>query len=390
MIKAAIVGCGKMADQHVAQLRRIPDAAIVGVCDVEPIMAKQLHERGAAGAWFTAVGDMIRATRPDVVHVTTPPQSHFELGTLVLNSGCHAYIEKPFTLTAAEAEELVALATRVGRHVTPGHNALFTHAMVEMRRLVATGFLGGPPTHVESMYCYELGADPYASAVLGDGAHWVRRLPGSLLQNIISHGVSRIAEYLADDRPIVKAHGFTSPALRASGERGLIDEARVIIADRAGTTTAYFTFSTSMKPVPHQVRLYGPKRSLLVDDDHQIVIRLENHEYKSYYRYFIPPLGFAGQHLKNLARNVARFARNDFHMPFDAGLKRLIEAFYRTISTGAPPPIPYRDVLLTARIMDDIFAQIAETPQDAASAPALPSCTEMRAVSRMPARCLRT
>jgi predicted dehydrogenase len=361
MIRVAIVGCGKIADQHVAQIRRIAGAEIVGVCDLEPIMARQLHERVGTGGCFTDVAEMIRSTRPDVVHVTTPPQSHFDLGRLVLRSGCHAYIEKPFTLTAAEAEELIALATRAGLKITAGHNALFTHAMVDMRRLVGAGFLGGLPTHIESMYCYELGPDPHSSGLLGAGGHWVRNLPGSLLQNIISHGVAKIAEFLTDDHPVVLAHGFTSPVLRRAGEKELLDEARVIIADRHGATTAYFTFSTSIRPVPHQLRLYGPQRSLIVDDDHQTLIRLDNRDYKSYYRYFIPPAGFAMQHLKYLARNVARFVRNDFHMPFDAGLKRLIQAFYDSILSDAPLPIPYRDIILTARIMDSIFAQIAES-----------------------------
>ena len=42
----------------------------------------------------------------------------------------------------------------------------------------------------------------------------------------------------------------------------------------------------------------------------------------------------------------------------DFGMKELIERFYNSIRTGSPPPIPYREIILTARIMDEIFAQI--------------------------------
>jgi hypothetical protein len=41
-----------------------------------------------------------------------------------------------------------------------------------------------------------------------------------------------------------------------------------------------------------------------------------------------------------------------------SGMKCLIESFYRSIIEDAPVPIPYREILLTARIMDDIFAQL--------------------------------
>jgi len=46
-------------------------------------------------------------------------------------------------------------------------------------------------------------------------------------------------------------------------------------------------------------------------------------------------------------------------------MKYLIEAFYRSITEGAPVPIPYREIILTARIMDDIFAQLRHSGVDA-------------------------
>ncbi|MGH9470554.1 MAG: Gfo/Idh/MocA family oxidoreductase, partial [Terriglobia bacterium] len=45
MLKAAIVGCGKIADDHASQMRRIKGCEIVGACDREPLMARQLAER---------------------------------------------------------------------------------------------------------------------------------------------------------------------------------------------------------------------------------------------------------------------------------------------------------------------------------------------------------
>ena len=39
MLKVAIVGCGKIADAHVAQIQRLKDCKIVAVCDREPLMA---------------------------------------------------------------------------------------------------------------------------------------------------------------------------------------------------------------------------------------------------------------------------------------------------------------------------------------------------------------
>ena len=65
----------------------------------------------------------------------------------------------------------------------------------------------------------------------------------------------------------------------------------------------------------------------------------------------------AKEYVSNVKYNAMQFARRDFHMK--AGMKYLIENFYRSISEGTPLPIPYREILLTARIMDDIFSQIS-------------------------------
>jgi predicted dehydrogenase len=354
MLRVAIVGCGKIADAHASQIRRIAGCEIVGVCDTEPLMARQLFERFPVKAHFSDVTELLRRARPDVVHITTPPESHFDLAKLCLEHRCHVYVEKPFTLRVADAETLIALASRHGRKLTVGHDDQFSHVTRRMRSLVQAGYLGGRPVHMESTYCYDLG-DGYARALLADRQHWIRRLPGKLLHNIISHGVARIAEFLSGDRPHVMAHGFVSPRLQAMGEREIVDELRVLIQDEESTTAA-FTFSSRLRPTLHQFRIYGPEGGLVLDQDQETLIKVPGARFKSYGEKFIPPVTLAGQHLGNAFRNMGAFLARDFHMK--SGMKYLIEAFYRSIAGGRPVPIPYREIVLTARIMEAIFDQI--------------------------------
>lgn len=368
MIKTAIIGCGKVSDKHALQIKRIPNAELVAVCDVEPLMAQQLAERFAVGRQFTDARQMIDQVHPDVVHITTPPQTHFELGRICLLGGCHVYMEKPFTINVAEAEELVELAIQRNLKLTVGHNAQFTPVMTRMRQLVNDDYLGGRPVHMESTFCYETGGDAsYAKAFLGDSEHWLRHLPGSLLQNIISHGIGKIVEFLSGEKPVVIAHGFTSHALRRMGHEDIIDELRVILRDD-NTTTAYFTFSTQVQPSLHQFRIHGPRRSLVVDDDNQVLTKLNGKQYKSYVPYFIGPAQIGWQYLGNLVRNTWEFAKGDFHLPPDTGLMRLMEKFYSAVSSGDPLPIPYREILLTSRIMDEIFTQVLSKRDSALAA----------------------
>jgi predicted dehydrogenase len=361
MLKIAIVGCGKIADAHVMQIQRIAGCQVVGVCDREELMARQLQERFGIERSFSDLTALLRESRPDVVHVTTPPQSHYEIAHQCLEAGCHVYVEKPFTLFATEAEELVALANEKGLRLTAGHDEQFSPAMQRMRQLVKSGYLGGTPVHMESTWCYELGEGAYVNALLGDKNHWVRKLPGRLLHNVLSHGIAKIAEYLAGEQPEVRVVGFPSRFLTQRGEKELLDEIRVIITDQ-NHTTAYFTFSTQMRPGLHQFRIFGTKNGLFLDEEQQTVLQLRGNRYKSFAEKFVPHLTLAVQHVRNLLRNGRLFLANDFHM--DAGKKHLIESFYRSIIDDAPAPIPYREILLTARIMDSIFQQL-----DSSSAP---------------------
>lgn len=320
-------------------------------------MARQLYERFPVKRPFNSLDEMLTEARPDVVHITTPPASHFDLARQCLERGCHVYVEKPFTVSAEQAERLIAMANERMLKLTTGHDDQFSHVARRMRNLIGGGYLGGPPVHMESTFCYELG-QTYALALFGDRQHWVRALPGKLLHNIISHGIARIAEFLSGEDLTVIAHGFTSPLLRDVGEREIVDELRVIISER-NRTTAYFTFSSQMRPVMHQFAVYGPTNGLLLDQDHETLIRLRGASYKSYLEKFVPPVSFARQHLSNCAFNVRQFLGRDFQAK--AGMHFLIAAFYRSITENAPVPIPYSEIVLTASIMDQIFGQIQKT-----------------------------
>jgi predicted dehydrogenase len=378
MLKIAIAGAGKVADQHVQAIHRIPDCKIVAVCDREPLMAKQLGERFGISGCFSDLEEMLQSTSPDVVHITTPPQSHYSLAKQCLESGRHVYVEKPFTTMASEAESLIELAEGGGLKITVGHNYQFTLEMLEMRRLVSEGYLGGRPIHLESYWSYDLGGSIYAGAFLGSHAHWLHELPGQLFHNIISHGIAKLAEFLDDDVPLIVATAHRSSQLSHRGGSDLMDELRVLLRDKQ-ETTALFCFSTQFKPALNRLRIYGPRNSLMVDILTGTLVRNPGASYKSYLTYFIPPLNNTREYFRNLRLNVANFIRQRLYQDF--GMKELIERFYNSIRTGGPPAIPYREIILTARIMDEIFAQIYPPRTGKRLTPMIPEQMEIRAQS---------
>jgi len=356
-MKVAIIGCGKIADEHASALVKIPDCTLEAVCDSEELMAKQLAERYGVGAYFDDVQTMLKTVRPDVVHITTPPQTHFLLATMALDDGAHVFVEKPFTVTTEEAVSLIEKAKAKGLKLTVGHNNQFSHEAVEMRELVKNGFLGGPPVHMECHFPYNI-KDVYGQAFLGDKNHWVRSLPGKLLHNVISHGICKIAEYLGDPDPDIEAVGYSSPFLRESGHDDIIDELRVIITTRDRATSAYFTFSSQISPGMFRFRLYGPENSIVIDHGQRLLLKFrQTDSLKSFLNYFVAPRRLSKQFILNSRRNMRRFWKGQFHV--DHGRRQLFREFYRAIGENQDPPIPYDEIVLTSRIMDKIFSRIS-------------------------------
>jgi predicted dehydrogenase len=249
---------------------------------------------------------------------------------------------------------LIRLAEGKNLKITAGHNYQFTLEMLEMRRLVSQNFLGGKPVHVESHWPYDLSDASYVGPILGSKMHWVRQLPGQLFHNLISHGIAKLAEFLGDEVKVT-AHAHQSARLQSLGGQEVQDELRVFLCDENGTT-AFFCFSTQIKPGLNSLRICGPKNSLFVDNSSGSLIRHENKSYKSYLTFFVPPLKNARQHFRNARVNFSNFLSGKLHQ--DSGMKELIERFYQSIQSQSAPPIPYREIILTARIMDKIFAQV--------------------------------
>src|SRR4051812_49139913 len=73
MLRIGIVGCGKIADAHLEQIRALGRGEVVAVCDSEPLMAEQLAVRMNVPARYTDFAAMLAGERLDVVHVATPP-----------------------------------------------------------------------------------------------------------------------------------------------------------------------------------------------------------------------------------------------------------------------------------------------------------------------------
>jgi len=352
-LKVAIVGCGKIADGHVEEIQKLGTARLVAVCDRELLMAEQLAVRYHIGSHYDDLERMLAAERPDVVHITTPPESHVALAMTALNAGCHIFVEKPLASHHADAQKLVGAVETSGKKLAIGYTYRFDPAALAVREMIGKGLLGDI-VHVESYYGYDL-AGAYGKSLLGSPTHWVHRLPGKLFQNNTDHMLERIVEYVPDDFPTVRALGYRREQATYGDIRDdLLDELRVMILGEA--TSAYATFCSHARPVGHFARIYGTKNTAHVDYVSRTVTWDPSPKFPSALGRVFPPFAESWQCFKAGSKNVLRFAKSDFH--FFSGLNRLIVLFYESIIRDLKPPVPYRDILRVSRMTDEIIAQV--------------------------------
>jgi len=248
-LRAALIGAGQIARQHLSCLKTLPGIELVAICDLSPVAAEAAAERYGVQAWFTNHRTMLEEARPDVVHVTTPPTSHFGLAMNSLSAGAHVIVEKPVTPTFKELERLAKCARKAGRHLVEDYNYVFNHAPQEVLRCIEFGEFGAV-THVEVFICLDiLRPDGFADP---NSPHPALTLSGGAIADFLPHLASLAYFFVGPHR--------TARAVWTKRKSSLLpfDEFRAVVDAERGT--AALGFSSNAQPDAFWLRVYGERR----------------------------------------------------------------------------------------------------------------------------------
>ncbi len=353
-LRVGIVGCGKIADAHVEQIRATGVAEVVAVCDREPLMARQLALRFDIAATYDDLAAMLGAERLDVLHVATPPDSHLALARQAFGAGCHVFLEKPFALTALQTREIQALARAAQRRVSVNYLYCFERPFVELMALVRSGALGDI-IHIDTAFGYDLSGD-YGLAVLADPNHWVHRLPGKLFHNVLDHVLCKVAPLLPDQPLTATCQAFRMRATVGNATiDDLPDELRFTLSCANLTVSA--CISSHARPATHTMRVLGSRDSVLLDFSARTITPLARQRYPGSVGRLFPALDQARAYARQVWVNGRAFWRYEYH--FFQGMRRLLAAFYESIRGGGADALNERDVLVTCQAIDTVIAGIA-------------------------------
>lgn len=338
-MRAALIGAGQIARQHLNCLKTLPGVQIVGICDLSPAVAESIAERFGVPAWFTDHATMLREVKPEVVHVTTPPTSHFRLAMDALESGAHVLVEKPATATFAELEQLMRYASERQLMILEDHNYVFNHATREIAQWVESGALGAV-VHVDVLMTLDLfGPGGFADP---NTRHPALTLAGGALADFLPHLASLAHRFIGAHR---RAHAIWSkrrPSILP------YDEFHGVVEGEHGTAT--LGFSATAQPDAFWLRVFGERAQASTN---LFETRLTNERLRD----GLKPL----QPLKNgleEGKAVRRAAIGTFLRKFKPGpatydgMWHLLAGTYQALAQGTPLPVTPEHVLAVNRMVE--------------------------------------
>src|ERR1700676_661478 len=241
VIRVGVIGYGYWGPNIVRNFHGQDRSRVVAVCDKNPKSLDRARQSYPDMLVTDDCNALLEATDIDAVAVVTPVWSHYELAKAALENGKHVFVEKPFTSSTAQAEELIELAERKNLKIMVDHTFLFTGAVNRIRKLIDDGTLG-------DLYYYDS-----TRVNLGLFQHDV-----NVLWDLAPHDLS-IMDYLIREKP---------EAVVATGERHLNGVADVAFVTLYYPNNVIGHINVNwLSPVKVRTTLIGGEKKMLVWND---------------------------------------------------------------------------------------------------------------------------
>lgn len=141
--RVALIGTGGIADYHMRALRELEERVdVVAAVDVVRERVEAYCASHAIPRFYTNAAEMLDREQPDLVHIATPPHTHFALTMQALQAGAWVLCEKPLCLSLAELDQIAAFEQQTGRYCSSVFQWRFGSAGQHLKRLIQDGALG--------------------------------------------------------------------------------------------------------------------------------------------------------------------------------------------------------------------------------------------------------
>jgi predicted dehydrogenase len=195
--KVLLVGCGAIASAHLKAWKKISDYQVSAVADTNFTLAKNTATDWRIKSYYSSMQEALKRENIEVVDICTPPVSHSSLSIQAMKEGCSVVLEKPLTMTAKEAYDILQCKKATGKKVGVINNWLFEPCVMQADKMIKNGDLGeiismeieAPMTPTDSMTANE--------------HHWSQNEKGGRFSELLVHPIYLFRNFLGKDaKPI--------------------------------------------------------------------------------------------------------------------------------------------------------------------------------------------
>lgn len=140
-MKVGVIGLGYWGPNLVRNFLAHKDVKKVVACDIRENRLQLIKEKFPAAELTTDCQGVINSDA-DIIVISTPVDTHYKLAKKALESGKHIWVEKPFTSTSNEAEELIEIADKRNLKIFVDHTFIYNGAVIKIKELIDKNELG--------------------------------------------------------------------------------------------------------------------------------------------------------------------------------------------------------------------------------------------------------
>ena len=188
---AGIVGCGGISGIHVNAWRDA-GVSVAAVCDLNEEASIKFSKEWKIPSHYTSFSEMLKNEKLAAVSICVPPKYHTNVAVEALEAGCNVVVEKPFTVTTEEAEQLLDVLKKTSGKMTVIHSQLFEHSIYNAMERVKAGEIG----QILGMDVGILHSPDETMAA--DKNHWCHKLPGGRFGENLPHPVYLLQAFLGE------------------------------------------------------------------------------------------------------------------------------------------------------------------------------------------------
>ncbi len=241
MINIGVIGYGYWGPNIVRNFNALDETKVLSICDGNQAAMSRARRAYPQIAVTRICDDVLTSPEIDAVAVITPVSTHFDLAKKALENGKHVFVEKPFTATVSQAEELINLAARKKLTIMVDHTFIFTGAVRKIKQLIDGKVLG-------DLYYYD--------SVRVNLGLFQRDV--NVIWDLAPHDFA-VMGYLLDEKPIAVA------ACGKAHVNGMEDTAYVTVHFN-NNLIAHFSVNW-LSPVKVRTTLIGGEKKMLVWND---------------------------------------------------------------------------------------------------------------------------